>query len=107
MVVRLPKSSSGRPPLMSTPFLAALAIALKTALGVEIAKAQGLDATNTLMALYRLSLTVSSKIRKAKDRQRTKTMTAGTNHFSNFLVCRCVGDFLVSTSLTIFTKREI
>ena len=55
IVVRLPRSSRARPPLMSTPFLAALAMALITALGVEMAKAQGLEATKTLMALYRLS----------------------------------------------------
>jgi hypothetical protein len=48
---------------MSTPFFAALAIALKTAEGVEIAKAHGLDATKTLIALYRLSWTVSSIIK--------------------------------------------
>ncbi len=45
-----PKSSSGRPPLMSTPPRAALATPLNTALGVEMASAQGLAATNTAIA---------------------------------------------------------
>ena len=107
IVLRLPKSSRVRPPFMSTPFLAALAMALKTALGVEIAKAQGLEATNTLMALYRLSFMVSSISKWAKHNATTKIITAGTNHFSNFLVSSWVGDFFVSTSLTIFTNREM
>ena len=48
--VSTPRSSKGRPPLMSTPLLAALATPLNTALGVAIAKAQGLAATNTAIA---------------------------------------------------------
>src|SRR5690625_5811255 len=41
-VFRTPKSSSGRPPLISTPPRAARATPLRTALGVEMANAQGL-----------------------------------------------------------------
>ena len=51
MASRLPIISSALPPLISTLSFAALAIALKTALGVEIANAQGLPATRTSIAL--------------------------------------------------------
>ena len=50
IAVSLPKFSSGAPPLTSTPPRAARATPLKTALGVEIANAQGLAATNTAIA---------------------------------------------------------
>ena len=53
IVVISPKSSKAFPPLIKTPFWAALAIPLKTALGVEIAKAQGLAATKTVIARYK------------------------------------------------------
>ena len=45
-----PNSSSGAPPLMRTPPRAARAIPDKTALGVAMARAQGLAATSTAMA---------------------------------------------------------
>mmetsp|Transcript_60030 Transcript_60030/g.142093 ORF Transcript_60030/g.142093 Transcript_60030/m.142093 type:complete len:339 (-) Transcript_60030:260-1276(-) len=50
MDVSVPRFSSGPPPLTSTPPRAARATPLKTALGTEIAKAQGLAATSTAIA---------------------------------------------------------
>ena len=45
-----PRSSSGAPPLISTPPRAARAMPDSTALGVAMASAQGLAATSTAIA---------------------------------------------------------
>ena len=51
MALILPNASSGRPPLIKTPWRAALAIPANTALGVEMANAQGEAAIRTDIAL--------------------------------------------------------
>ena len=50
MAFKEPSSSSGAPPLISTPPRAALAMPDRMALGVAIASAQGLAATSTAIA---------------------------------------------------------